>query len=311
MGKRIKAKIRSVVLGGLGLLGLLTVWGLLEPQFLDQNAETAVIPNLPPAWEGKQVAQLSDFQIGMWLDNDGTVRRSIRRLIQLRPAAVLISGDFVYHPLPIPIPEIDRMITLVEPLTDAGIPVYAVLGNHDYGDVQPNPAIAARIQGSLEGIGITVLKNEAVVLPPPDGIPATRADQALYLVGIGSYLVGNDDVDAAFQNVPDDRPRIVMMHHPATFRRIPRKQAPFAIAGHTHGGQIRLPLISDWLWLDGPIENAPVAGWSREDYGKPGNRLYVNRGIGFSNLPLRINAAPELTIFTLQSETLQSEPPPP
>ncbi|MEB3358876.1 MAG: metallophosphoesterase [Synechococcales bacterium] len=302
MGKRLKGIIQSIALGGLGLLGLLTVWGLIEPQILDRNTEVAVIPNLPPAWEGQQIAQLSDFQIGMWLDNEGTVRRSIQQVIRLRPAAVLLSGDFVYHPLPAPIPEIDRMVALVEPLTEAGIPAYAVLGNHDYGDVRPNAAMAARIRGSLEGIGVTVLENEAVALPPPDGSPMADPTRTLYLVGIGSYLADNDDVDAAFQDIPSDRPRIVMMHHPATFRRIPRKQAPFAIAGHTHGGQIRLPLISDWLWLDGPIENAPVAGWSAADYGRAHNHLYVNRGIGFSNLPLRINAPPELTIFTLQSQ---------
>ncbi|CAN5618613.1 hypothetical protein BH20VER1_BH20VER1_13310 [soil metagenome] len=91
------------------------------------------------------------------------------------------------------------------------------------------------------------------------------------------------------------------MHEPATFRDLPPHTAPLAMAGHTHGGQVRFP----WLLLRRLLgrstnHESVLSGWIK-NYGAPGNRLYVNRGIGFSRLPIRFNAPPEITLFTLQA----------
>jgi predicted MPP superfamily phosphohydrolase len=89
------------------------------------------------------------------------------------------------------------------------------------------------------------------------------------------------------------------MHDPDSYAQIPPNQAPLAVAGHTHGMQVGIPFLSDWLWRTRfSDEGSGVAGWI-DDYGQPGNRLYVTRGIGFSVFPGRINAFPELTVFTL------------
>ncbi len=69
----------------------------------------------------------------MWWDNVATVAQSIDKLIEEQPAAVLITGDFIYHANPDPEPEINEVVELMRPLTSANIPTYAVLGNHDYG----------------------------------------------------------------------------------------------------------------------------------------------------------------------------------
>ena len=62
------------------------------------NNETAKIPNLSTSWQGKQIGQISDFQIKLWSDNRGTACRNVAKLIEAKPAVVLISGDFIYHP---------------------------------------------------------------------------------------------------------------------------------------------------------------------------------------------------------------------
>jgi hypothetical protein len=88
------------------------------------------------------------------------------------------------------------------------------------------------------------------------------------------------------------------MHNPETFAAIPDVGA-IALAGHTHGGQIRIPFTPEWTLLTYVAgDRVHADGWI-EDYGEPSNRLYVNRGIGFSLLPLRINCPPEITLFTL------------
>ncbi|MEC4806312.1 MAG: hypothetical protein SAJ12_20840 [Jaaginema sp. PMC 1079.18] len=101
--------------------------------------------------------------------------------------------------------------------------------------------------------------------------------------------------------VPQDRPRIALMHNPDSFEAFPPNTAPFAVAGHTHGGQIRLPYSPQWSWLALAKEDEVFADEWAKGYGAAGNNLYVNRGIGFSDIPIRINCAPEITFFTLRS----------
>jgi hypothetical protein len=154
---------------------------LIEPHLLNTEYETTIIPNLPASWQGKKVAQLTDFQIGLWGDNRGTARRSVAKIIEAKPALALISSDFLYHPGQNITPEINTAVEIVRPLVEAGIPTYAVLGNHDYGmsekKAEPKTAEAERLERELEAAGIKVLENEAVQLRSPD------TSEPLYLVG--------------------------------------------------------------------------------------------------------------------------------
>ncbi|HEY9669329.1 MAG TPA: metallophosphoesterase [Coleofasciculaceae cyanobacterium] len=308
---RNKNSLKYLLFGFLGLLGILLTWGLIEPYFIDEEHEVAEIPNLPPSWEGKQIAVIADWQVGMWLDNTATIDRIVEELIEERPAAVLIAGDFIYNATPNSDKEIDKVIELVRPLPAAGIPTYAVLGNHDYAlknkNNPPNQELAAKLASALEGVGVEVLKNDAVALKlPKNGNLAkagTNQELPLYLVGIGSLWANNARPDVALAKVPDGAPRFVMMHHPDVFDEFPPNTAPVAVAGHTHGGQIRIPFTPTWSWLTFAKEGEVHAdGWVVDEYGAPGNDLYVNRGIGFSGVPIRINCVPEVTYFTLQSE---------
>ena len=292
-------KVKRVILGLLVTLALLVIWGLIEPYIIDLEEEVATIPNLPKAWEGKKVGLLSDFQLGMWLDNTNTVQRSVDLLIEKRPAFVLISGDFIYHAFKGTEDEITKVVDLVRPLPEAGIPTYAVLGNHDYGmiklDTPPKEDLASRLETALEAAGIDILRNEAVELSLPEN---SANNPAFYLVGIGSKLAKRDKPQAAIAEVPNDQARFVMMHNPKSFLALPAQTAPVAVAGHTHGGQIRIPFTPQWSWLTVSKDMKHVDGWS-DGYGAEGNHLYVNRGIGFSDVPIRFNCPPEVTLFTL------------
>ena len=302
-------KIKYTLLGLLGIFGLLLFWGLLEPYLIDTEEEVAEIPGLPAAWEGKRVALIADWQIGMWLDNTSTIRRIVEQLIEQRPAIVLIAGDFIYDPGEDPSEEINKAVEIVRSLPQAGIPTYAVLGNHDYGmkkkQAQPNEQLARQLHDALEAVGVQVLQNEAVALAPSGNRNQTTAktgDTApLYLVGIGAHWPDRDRPKVALAPVPEGTPRLVMMHNPNSFEALPPNTAPLAVAGHTHGGQIRLPFTPEWSWLTFMREDEVHAdGWIK-GYGQSGNRLYVNRGISFSIIPIRLNCPPEVTFFTLQA----------
>lgn len=322
--------LKNIAYAASVLLAIIIVaifWGVvIEPRLIEQREWTVEIAGLRPSWDGQQIALMADLQVGMWLGNTDTVRRMVARLIQRKPAAVLIAGDFIYHPIedePEDVGEefepsdyredvreqIRQALELIRPLVGAGIPVYAVLGNHDYGMETESavalPWLADLVATSLSKIGVQVLRNQAVLIEPPEA--AARGDRSpnlpLYLVGIDGHLARQDDPEMALAEVPAGAPRLVFMHHPASFERIPSGQAPLALAAHTHGGQIRLPFLPEWTWLSyAKGEKVHADGWI-DGYGQPPNRLYVNRGIGFSTAPIRINCRPELTIFTLRSQS--------
>lgn len=95
--RNIAQKLKYTAMGLAGVAAILVGWSFIEPHTFHTENETAVIPNLPKSWQGKQIAQLSDFQIGIWGDNSDTARRTVEELIKAKPAAVLISGDFIYR----------------------------------------------------------------------------------------------------------------------------------------------------------------------------------------------------------------------
>lgn len=316
--------LKRIALGAVCSILLLLIWGaVIEPRLIDVKAETAIVPNLPPAWENKRVALIADLQIGMWLGNEDTVTKIVNRIIAERPAAVLIAGDFVYKPTDEDEPgdveredaldfmsEVNEAVALVRPLVEAGIPTFAVLGNHDYGMGYPNSVknerLAAAVSQTLAQAGVRVLENEAAALclpeekNQPNSSVTTNADSTFYLVGIGSRYAGGDKTEIALAQIPDNAPRIIFMHNPDSFAAFPANAAPAAFAGHTHGGQIRIPFTDDWSWMSLFTDEKIYAdGWI-ENFGQTGNRLYVNRGIGFSSFPVRINCRPELTFFTLR-----------
>ncbi|MBA2246103.1 MAG: metallophosphoesterase [Gemmatimonadetes bacterium] len=281
------------------LLVLLLYGAVIEPRlFLDTEEVVAPIPDLPEEWDRQVVAAVADFQIGMWWANRGMMERALEEIIERRPAAVLLVGDFIYHPgekLPQLVQEVEE---LLQPLAAARIPTFAVLGNHDWAvnvrNGTINPEAAREVSDALAGLGIEVLNNRTVTLQRSAG------RQPLYLVGIGSAWADDDRVSVALEGVPAGAARVVFMHNPDTFAEIPAGAAPLGVAAHTHGGQIRVPSMPEWSWM-ALLQNERVHadGWI-DGYGAPGNRLYVNRGIGFSTIPMRIFCPPEVTFFTLR-----------
>lgn len=322
LGRQRLLTLKRVAYCMVGVTAVTLGWGAgIEPRLIDERHETARLPGLPREWEGARLALIADLQVGMWLANTDTVRRVIDRVINDRPAAVLIAGDFLYHPteetgepreareelesedLDELREQIAEVVSLLQPLMTAGIATFAVLGNHDYAmrwpDSLPLPQIADELSDALRAMGVMVLRNEVLPLGARDRHrpPVSR----LYVAGLDGWLHRATAVDATLVQLPDGAPRLVLMHDPVRFEELPPHSAPIALAAHTHGGQIRLPLLPHWSWMS-LVREAPVAadGWIESTLGAAGNRLYVNRGIGFSVAPLRLNCPPELTWIVLE-----------
>lgn len=275
------------------LVVVLAYGSLIEPRLiLDEVHVEVPLPHLDAELAGTQVAVLSDFQLGMWFANEGMAARAIETAVAADPDIVLLGGDFVYSTVPDIGQQVDTLLELLDPLLASGIPTYAVLGNHDYAADG-----ADEVARALEDVGVPVLRNEAVAVPGR----GADAERQLYVVGVGPDRPELVDIDAALADVPDSAPRVVLMHNPTVFAHMPAGTAPLTVAGHTHCGQVALPGTPHWSYLGLNEEEEIVAGgWAPDGYGAEGNRLFVTCGIGFSLVPVRINAPPQVAFFDLQ-----------
>lgn len=298
----------QIGLGGAGGVGLvvfvlavgLVVWAcMIEPRLLlDVRRERAVVPHLPADLDGSYLAFLADFQVGMWWGNSAMVRRALREAVQAEPLAIIVGGDLLYHGDE---EEVRQVIALMERALGSEIPVIITLGNHDYGlgdeDEEPDLEIADCLVERLQDRGGIVLRNTRHELCKEGG--------PLHIVGVESRWSSRVDIASALDGLGPGEPRVVVVHNPATFAELPPGAAPVTLAGHTHGGQIRFPFLPrSTSWLRIATQGELFAdGWSDTHFGEQGNRLYVNRGIGFSLLPVRFRCRPELTLFRLTSES--------
>ncbi|MDA0190498.1 MAG: metallophosphoesterase [Proteobacteria bacterium] len=263
------------------LLSSLAAWGFgFEPGWLQQRQ----LALASAAWKGGdlRIAVASDFHTGAPHAGLRMVRRVVAEINAGKPDVVLLPGDFVIQGIvggeQIPPEAIAAELAALK----APLGVYATLGNHDWW------YDGARVKKALEQAGIRVVDNGAVHL--------RTATIDAWLVGIGDDMTDHADPVKAFAGVPVDASVIVMMHDPATLSSLPRV-ASVAFAGHTHGGQVRLPIIGA-LITPGRAPRQHAYGWI------PGasTPTYVSSGIGTSILPVRFNCPPETVMLQLKEK---------
>ncbi len=172
----------------------------------------------------------------------------------------------------------------------APLGVYAILGNHDWW------WNSSPVRGVLQSNGIPVLENDVRLIEPKDGPKfwlAGLGDQLAHPLG-GHKYKGVDDLPKTLAQITDDTtPAILLAHEPDIFPRVPERFS-LTLSGHTHGGQVRLPLLGR------PI--VPSGYGQRYAYGhivENGRHLIVSGGLGVSNLPVRFGVPPEIVLIEL------------
>jgi predicted MPP superfamily phosphohydrolase len=247
----------------------------------------------PPGWPAGRrltVTVIADLHAGGPNMGHARVRQVVDAANALKSDLVVVLGDyFATH----------RFVTeVVPPAAWAGefarlrapLGVHAVLGNHDWWY-----AIEAT-RKALGDVGLPVMENDAVLL----GAPGERfwlaglGDQLAYWLGPGEFR-GVDDLPGTLRRVTTDDPVILLAHEPDIFTQVPQRVA-LTIAGHTHGGQLRLPLVPP-VW-------APSKYGARFAYGhivEGGRHLIVSGGLGCSKLPLRLGMPPEIVRIELMA----------
>ena len=181
--------------------------------------------------EGMTIAQLSDIHHCKYVSRE-FIKNCVRKVNALSPDIVALTGDFVYGSK-------EFISSVAEELSElkAKEGVFAVLGNHDNKD---------ETTGALAEKGIRVLINEH--------IPLYRKKDYLFIAGVDDLWAGKLNIETTL-NGTDDRPKILLCHNPDAIEKIKHTNVDFVMAGHTHGGQVCLPLYGPPLYT---LNLAPV-----------------------------------------------------
>lgn len=271
---KINMALFYVWLISIGLLLYYMVF--IEPNMLYFSLKEVAIKNLPKNFKGKTLVHISDIHFGS-LFGVKAAKKLIERINNLNADFVCITGDFLSINEP-------KKIT---PLTDeikkikANYGIFAVFGNHDYyGNAQ-------FLKQELTKGGINFLVNEAKEI--------TNNGENIWIVGVDDPYHKYDDLKAALKNVPKDAVKILLAHSPEIVPRAVDENIDFALMGHTHGGQARLPGYKQILSLSKHLKKY-MSGFFKVN----NTQFYVNRGIGRVTLPIRFLSPPEIAVFVLR-----------
>lgn len=268
-------------------LALLSMGAVVYDMFMERGSfsvETVrlQLERLPKVFSGLRVAQISDIHMGGWMNP--TRLQQVAELVKAEnPDLLVITGDFLLgHEFSEAAKQaIVDLIPILSSLAQS-TPSFAVLGNHDY---WTSPQA---IREMLSVCGITDLTNTVFAL--------RREQEKLHLCGVDDVWRGNVRLDEVIAKLDEGSAAILLAHEP-DFADISAATGKFdlQISGHTHGGQVTLPLV-------GP----PVRPYLGRKYPiglyKIGEMFqYTNRGVGMARLPIRFNCPPEITIFVLES----------
>jgi predicted MPP superfamily phosphohydrolase len=254
--------------------------GLVEPRLLTMPGVTVRTHRWLPGWPPLRIAILADLHAAWPHVTAARLGSIARRIVAADPDIVVLPGDFVSTRTPGVVPlAIEAVARALAPLA-AAVPSFAVLGNHDY-DLG-----GRRVHAALEEVGIEVLHNRAR--------PMAWAGGALWLAGVGCMRSGRADLRSAMRDIPEEGPAILLSHIPDIFPKV-SDAVVLTVAGHTHGGQVRLPLVGPLVTMSRLPRHM-----TRGLHAAGGRHLYVSSGIGTSGLPIRFGVRPEVAMLTLQ-----------
>jgi predicted MPP superfamily phosphohydrolase len=274
LGRALRRAGIGVAAAGVAAAAYMT----FEAQWVECRRRDLIVPGLPRPWSGLTILHLADVHAGLFAVNERSLAKVVEWAAALSPDLVFLTGDILGEPA-----GSGRCLDLLARL-HPGLGSYAVTGNHEYG-LSKAPLARPRDTSKLwDKAGINLLSDSCVALPPREGC-------GLVLCGAdfltrGESLELSDQLRAGFP--------ILLAHEPPPPGSLLAGRFPLAFAGHTHGGQLRLPARSGLSPLGNESDYLPggVHPWGE-------SQLVVTRGIGTSFLPFRLLTRPEATLWRL------------
>lgn len=267
---------RRAVLQGFLATGVGAVTGagsygyVYERHHLEVTRASVAVIGLPPDLIGLRIGLITDVHRSVWV-SAGDVEHAVAMLMAERPDLIVLGGDYVTRA--------DRQYVgpAAEALRPLSAPqgVFGILGNHD--DDRDMPAALAKN-------GVQMLKDARTRL--------LIKGEPVELIGIRYWTKRGADI--ALLERGANGTVILLAHDPRRLTEAAALKIPLVLSGHTHGGQVVLPVAGAVAAQKFPV----VAGIGRRDE----TTMFVSRGVGTVYVPLRINCPPEVALLTLQRE---------
>lgn len=267
------------------------IWGsFIEPRIIVINKQEIDLPKIN---KPIKIALISDLHVGPYKKADW-VKKVVKKILTLQPDLVLIAGDNLYNST-----YDARELNYLEPLEELAkqIPTYDVNGNHEYGvgdgasqkkQNYYNADWNKEIQRKMKDLGVQYLANDLRII--------NIRDQRFYLFGADSVLAGKLDL-SILNNRAEDLDTITLIHNPVFLFSGSYPKVDLTLAGHTHGGQIRLPFFGPIGRIDSLIPTNFYKGL--HDLSN-GTKVFVTSGIGESGPRARLFNPPEIVLITVK-----------
>lgn len=233
------------------------------------------VDGLPESFDGYRVAQISDLHCGPFASGL-RVTRWVAAVNALGADLVAVTGDLIVSGSSF-VPVVAAALGGLR----ARDGVFASMGNHDYFTDGESLVTA------LERAGLTVLRNQ--------GVDVVRGDGAIHVAGVDDTWTRRADVERALSAWRADMPVVLLAHDPDLFPQAVDRGVALTLSGHTHGGQVGVPLFARKLNL-ARVMTPFTTGF----YQVGSATLYVNRGLGTTGPPVRLGVPPEIAVFTLR-----------
>lgn len=270
-----RAAIQTLIAGGIGAISGVGAFGYLYGRH-ELGVTRAVVPvaGFPPTLAGLRVGLLTDVHRSRWVSHED-VARAVALLMAEHPDMIILGGDYVtWGDRHFVGPSAEALAPLEAPLG-----VFGILGNHD--DDRNMPA-------ALSAHGVQMLKDARTRV--------TIKGEPVDLVGIRYWTRRAADIAPLLRGA--GRNVVLLAHDPRRLTEAAALNIPLVLAGHTHGGQVVLPLIGAIAAQKFPV----IAGLGR----RGPTTMFVSRGLGTVYVPVRVNCPPEVALLTIVPEQAAS-----
>ena len=265
-----RTALKTLAVTGLGAVGGTGVYGYTRGRHALEIARATVpVAGLSPPLDGLRIGMITDVHRSRWVSHED-VTDAVTLLMTEHPDLIVLGGDYVTWG------DGDYVGPSSEALSPLSAPhgVFAILGNHDNDHEMP-PA--------LSRYGVQVLRDARTRL--------TVRDQALDLIGIRFWTRRATDIARLARGMAAST--ILLAHDPRRLTEAADLSIPLVLSGHTHGGQVVLPVLGALAAQKFPV----VAGLGHRER----STIFVSRGIGTIYVPVRINCPPEVAVLTLKT----------
>jgi len=275
----------KVFLKFLGFLVLISIvfYGyarFIEPVLLTVQYENIYSNLLNDKNDNIKILQFSDAHISEFFDVEN-LKKAVNKINNENPHIVVFTGDLIeqYNEYE----NKDKIYQIWEVLSQINAPLgkYAVYGNHDYGG-----GAERAYKKIMENSGFQLLLNENKKIE----------EYNINIIGMDDSIFGTLDKEAIVNSLDEVYFNIILSHEPDVAEYFLEYGADLFLSGHSHGGQINLPFIN----YTPPLAQKYVRGMYEIDNYRQ-TKIYVNVGLGTSQIPMRFMATPELTVITLKN----------